>query len=59
MNILIKPNKYNHFMPIAHVIMSNKYYLLYMNVFNDFIKDKKIRIILDNIYFITVWKRFG
>ena len=35
MNILIKPNKYNHFIPIAHVFMSNKYYLLYMNVFND------------------------
>ena len=56
MNILIKPNKYNHVIPIAHVIMSNKSYLLHMNVFNDIkflLKLKKIRIILDNIYFIT------
>ena len=57
MNILIKPNKYNHIILIAHLIMSNRSYLLYMNVFNDIkflLKIKKIRIILDNIFY----KRF-
>ena len=35
MNILVKPNDYNHIIPMCHVLMSNKSYISYINIFND------------------------
>ena len=35
MNILAKPVDYDHIIPIIHVLMSNKSYYSYINIFSD------------------------
>ena len=53
MNILIKPADYGHIIPIIQILMSNKSYYSFINIFSDiklnlFIKN----IIREKIYFI-------
>ena len=55
MNILAKPSNYNHIIPVIHVLMSNKSYYSYINIFSDiklniFLKGLKLN--WENIYFI-------
>ena len=55
MNILIKPADYDHIIPIIHVLMSNKSYYSYINIFSDIKLNlfiKKININWEKMYFI-------
>ena len=55
MNILVKPDNYNHIIPIIHVLMSNKSYYSYINIFSDIklnVFIKNIKINWEKVYFI-------
>ena len=45
MNILVKPNDYNHIISICHVLMTDKSYISYINIFNDL----KLQLFLNQI----------
>ena len=54
-NILVKPNDYNHIIPICHVLMTNKSYISYINIINDLKLQlflNQIKVDCTNIYFI-------
>ena len=55
MNILVKPQDYTHVIPVFMVLMSNKSYYSYINIFSDIklnLLIKKLDVNWDSIYFI-------
>ena len=55
MNILAKPQDYNHVIPVFLVLMSNKSFYSYINIFSDIklnLLIKKLNINWNSIYFI-------